>query len=206
MGLIKPSSKTIIIPTLDGLLKYIRGETIAYKPLPSLYTTRFIVQHKVDSTPSEDVLKEAGFKPPQPPTDVHHSIRIWQSKVLLNTWYNIGARTTAFIGALDYTLHPDHLKIEHLRVNDEECQYYLKPLTKEDATKVRIALMDCIIKVAVQENKSKVLVDVHRNLRLFKKYYIEDGFQPTDLPNNEGNVYWTGAVLSLKGNIIKDGS
>lgn len=120
--------------------------------------------------------------------DVSHSIRIWESKTAFLSWYN-DMCSSDFIGALDYDIRPNDIMIKYISVNDDECCYVNKPIDQTDAIKIQSKLLEYAKKRAKDENKEKVVMDVHENLRLYNKYYKQEGFQITGRKADD-NPYW----------------
>ena len=58
-------------------------------------------------------------------------------------------------------------------------------------------MIDFIKNKAVEENKTKIIIDVHSNLRLYNKYYINEGFKVTNrkCPDNK---YWLETEIILE--------
>jgi len=116
-----------------------------------------------------------------------YSIRIWKSNSILDVWYD---RLTSrnFIAALDYELFDDYVKIDYLKPNDAEnsnnlsygCISNYEHLTDYDAKEVVNSMIKYVENIARQNNKNKIVLDVHGNLRIFNKYYAENGFIVTD--------------------------
>jgi hypothetical protein len=50
-----------------------------------------------------------------------YNIRIWRTKSLFDYWFNdFHYSDRNFIASLDYTIHKNYIKIEHLGINDRE--------------------------------------------------------------------------------------
>lgn len=118
-------------------------------------------------------------------------IRIWKTKSFMDIWYTPFS-TNDFIGALDYTIQKDFVKIDYLCVNDID-EYNVREreckLTDEETIALKKNLIQYIKNIAQEENKSKIIVDVHNNLRFYNKYYLDERFVLTDRKCKE-NPYW----------------
>jgi hypothetical protein len=105
-----------------------------------------------------------------------------------------------FVAALDYKIHPDHVKIEYMNINDKEYRGLFpmdKPgLTDREAVKLNRALLDYSKMVAQETGKKKIIVDVHYNMRIFNNYYAKEGFQATTRKCSD-NPYWVEAEYNL---------
>lgn len=108
-------------------------------------------------------------------------IRIWSTYSLLDWWYdkyeNCGKN---FIGCMDYSIYDTYIKIDYLNINDGATYLYTNPLDEDDAEDLIKELVNFIKLVANQENKNKIILDVHENLRLYSKYYYNLGFEVTN--------------------------
>jgi hypothetical protein len=124
---------------------------------------------------------------------------MWKTKSVFDLWYD-DFNTRNFVGALDYEVHPDHIKIEYMSINEptenSRDKKYKKILdqnndviTAEESDELRRAMLDFVKCLAKEDNKSKIVVDVHHNLRIFNKYYHTEGFNVTDRTCSD-NPYW----------------
>ena len=117
-----------------------------------------------------------------------HSIRIWKSNTLFNSWYNDN-NDSSFVAAFDYQIRTNDIKIEYLSVNDDECHYKNKPIDLNSARILHKELLNYLKKVAKEENKQRIIVDVHENLRIYNKDYKDSGFEITGR-NAKDNPFW----------------
>ena len=169
--------RTILLPNLQTLCKYLYTSNIPdYRDVCcDIYTDKLVISH--------DKFNTNGYM-----------IRIWKSKALFNYWYS-DMQWSKFVAALDYTIHPDHIKIEYMNLNDDEYQSIPRiprdfpGLTKTEAKLINKSLLDYSKQVAKDMGKSKVIVDVHHNLRIFNKYYHKHGFEATTRRCTD-NPYW----------------
>lgn len=122
-----------------------------------------------------------------------NSIRIWKNKFLFN--YPISYNT--FVGALDYKINDDHVKIEFLNLNDNESSIKEgSKLSDIEANDLKYTFLNFIKTIAKDENKDKIIVDVHSNLRIYNLDYKNFGFVVTDRKCKD-NPYWLEAETSL---------
>ena len=122
-----------------------------------------------------------------------HSIRIWKTKSLFDWWVNEQTGST-FIGALDYVINDDHIKCEYLSIKDvRELGYSMYDstisLTDEEIDELSKSFINHLKIVAEKENKDKVIIDVHRNLRIFEKHYKNEGFVVTERKSRDNPYY-----------------
>ena len=113
-----------------------------------------------------------------------HSMRIWKTKSLFDWWVNEQTSST-FIGALDYVINEDHIKCEYMSIKDfREIGYKSYDstisLTNKEISELSKSFINHLKIVAEKEKKDKVIVDVHRNLRIFEKHYKNEGFKITE--------------------------
>ena len=57
-------------------------------------------------------------------------------------------------------------------------------------------LIEYMRKTAQRENKKKVIIDVHQNLRIYNKYYKDEGFELTDRRAKD-NPFWKEVEIKL---------
>ena len=128
--------------------------------------------------------------------DKSHSIRLWKTKVLFNYWYNV-FESKQFVGALDYKINDDHIKIEYLNINDGEGSLsYDFILNQNDSNLLKKDFIEYTKTLAIKEKKKKIIIDVHGNLRIFDKYYKNEGFVATTRRCHD-NRYWIEAELNI---------
>ena len=132
--------------------------------------------------------------------DSKKSIRIWKSKTLLNWWYN-DMCSSKFIAALDYSIHPEHVKIDYLNVNDDD--FGIRPSQEEnsrlsitESTYIHNALLKHVKNYTKNEGKTKIIIDVHSNLKIFNKYYFSNGFKNTNRKCID-NPFWLEAEFVI---------
>lgn len=102
-------------------------------------------------------------------------IRIWNITSISNYWYQEYTLNN-FIIAIDYRIEQDRVKIEYLNVNDEEHIRSIKNvdfLNKYDVYEITRSMLIFIENITRKNNKNKIVIDVHNNLRIYNKYYKE---------------------------------
>jgi len=116
---------------------------------------------------------------------IKHSIRIWKTQSVFKT-------ESVFIAALDYTVDTDihYVKIDYISINDgDHGSFYEDCLDPNTAQELVENLIDFIQTVAKTNHIAKITMDVHNNLRIYNKYYKQNGFQLTDR-KCEDNPIW----------------
>ena len=177
-------NKTVLVPTLQSLYNLLQKKVEPYNFC--IFADRIAIKHHTIVKDTKNNYK----------TNI---IRIWKTKSFMNLWYNRFS-TNEFIGALDYTIQKDIVKIDYLCVNDID-QYNVSDkcckLNDEETLELKNNLIQYIKNIAQEENKSKIIVDVHNNLRFYKKYYVDEGFVLTDRKCSD-NPYWLETEYIIK--------
>ena len=164
-------------------------ELLYYNVIPPLYNctpffaTRIAVQHIVNKT--------------------RHRIQIWKTDTWFDYWYtgfhNCGKN---LIAVMDFSLNDDvqeedTIKIDRIYVNDgSNPQLYNRILDEQDAEDLMKCLVEFVKNVAKVENKNKIILDVHSNLRIYLKYYYFLGFQTTYRKCID-NPFWMECEMNL---------
>lgn len=126
------------------------------------------------------------------------SIRIWKTKSLFDWWIN-DQSTGDFFGALDYVIEDEYIKCEYISIKDvRERGYYNSKgiLTDEEIDELFNSFITYLKIKAQKENKPKIVVDVHRNLRIYGKFYEKEGFLMTERVSGD-NPFYLEAELNL---------
>lgn len=127
-----------------------------------------------------------------------HSIRVLYGYANPFVQFIKNERHHHYVGALDYSIRPDHLQIEYLYADDKREPYTRDhQLEVEDAVLLKDALIDRAIHVAKEHGKKKVVIDVHQNLRIFHRDYEPRGFVATKRKCSD-NPFWVEADLELE--------
>ena len=116
-------------------------------------------------------------------------IQIWKTKSLFDYWYDSYSGRN-FIATIDYTIHDTFVKINHIGINDYANLDFFDP---EEVIK---NMLNFVKIVATKENKEKIIIDVHENLRIFLKYYYYIGFRATERKCSD-NPFWIETELIL---------
>ena len=126
-------------------------------------------------------------------------IRIWRTKSLFDYWFDdFHYCHRNFIGSCDYTIHDTYIKIDYLYINDgKNNNLYDNPLNEYESEELIKSLINFIKTIAIKENKNKIIIDVHENLRLYEKYYYYNGF---DITNRKciNNPFWIEVEIILE--------
>lgn len=123
-------------------------------------------------------------------------IRIWNIPSYFDYLYTDFPDSDRIIGALDYSIHSDYIKIDYLFVNDDKITSD-DVLEKDDADELINSLLNFVKILAKNQNKNKIVMDVHKNLRLFNKYYKDKDIVST---NNKCiyNPYWIETNVTME--------
>jgi hypothetical protein len=162
-------NKIILLPNYDELNEYLKNELNYNYNCPSFYNDRIAITTNYKNK---------------------NSIRIWKTFSILDIWYSKFVEKN-IIGALDYSIHDTFIKIDYLFINDEEKLYmnYNFFLNEDDAEKLVHSFILYIKDIAKKENKNKIIIDVHNNLRYYNKYYKDEGFCITKRKSKD-NPFW----------------
>ena len=117
-----------------------------------------------------------------------HVVRIWKN----NTSIGIDKSFTAgdrLIGSLDYSVSKTKFKIEYLYVINSDSGCFTTD-SKYTKTKEYIHLMVLFAEKKAQDIGFGIItMDTHQGLRLFHRYYVEEGFVLTG-GGSTGNPAW----------------
>lgn len=111
-------------------------------------------------------------------------IRCWKTKCFYNHILDNDAYDN-YIGGVYFIINKKEncIKIINLSINnDYYCKKYDVPmiLTEDEFKKLKKSLIDYIKNVAIHNNISKVIIDVHENLLRFNDELFEEGFAITE--------------------------
>ena len=171
-------NKTILVPSLSIINLLLCNKNIVIPSYLCIYEDRFAIKHYTRND--------------------MNVLRVWKTKSWFDYWYNDFSDTgERFIAALDYTINDDHIKIEHICVNDGENNgIYQDALDNHDASELIISLFAFVTSVAKEEKKMRITMDVHENLRLYNKYYKDGGFVLT-CDKCQDNPVWIKTQINL---------
>lgn len=152
-------NKTIILPTMESLF-LILTKNYYVPPKTCFYSDRIAIKQYIRN-------------------DLN-IVRVWKTKSLLDVWYD-DFNSEHFLGAIDYNICNDKIKIEYMNINDyNSCLNQKFKLNDIEAMELNSALIEFVKTVAAENKKPKIVVDVHNNLRIFNKYYNYKGFEITN--------------------------
>jgi hypothetical protein len=114
----------------------------------------------------------------------------------MDIWYD-EPQSNNFIGIFDYGIFDDYIKIIGLSINDHVLLgYHESMLTESESQELMKSIIQHVKNVAQQENKPKIILDVHHNLRLYKKYFYPNGFIVTNRKCSD-NPFWFESELDI---------
>ena len=170
-------NKTILLPNLKALYELLNNNDD-----PSLYNCKCLY--------GDRIAVKHYFK------NDTHVIKIWKTKSLLDYWFE-PYYSRNFIACIEYNIYDIFIKINHIGINDyNHKNIYNTPLDESDAEELIANLVNFVKLVAIKENKQKITLDVHENLRLFSKYYHNLGFNTTNR-KCRNNPYWVKTELII---------
>jgi len=174
-------NKTILVYDLNEIVDLLNNKKYNEYNCKGIYENRIAIQHRKDENNK----------------DYRNIINIWRTTSIFNYWYTLYENCSKnFICCFDYTIHDSFIKINHLGINDGYHRYlYNNPLDGDDSEDLIKACINFIKIVAKNENKNKIIIDLHSNLRLYEKYYHYEGFKMTNRKCN--NPYWLEAEINL---------
>lgn len=169
-------NKTILLPTIGSLLRILTNQHTIPPIAPCFYKEKIAIKHVNRNN--------------------LHIVRIWKTKSFMD-WVYDDFNSEHFMGAIDYNICDDKIKIEYMNVNDDENILHRKfKLADSEAMELNTAMIEFVKNVAMENKKPKIVVDVHNNLRIFNKYYKPDGFDITDRKAVD-NPFWLEAEMRL---------
>lgn len=176
-------NKVTLLPNLNAL-----NELLINNDNPGLYNCRCIYEDRIAI---QYILKNNS-----------HSVRIWKTKSLFDYWYNdFHYCHKNFIAALDYTIYDKYIKIDYLYINDIgnkiNIKSYDNSLDEYESKDLLKSLIKFVKIIAKKENKDKIIIDVHENLRIYEKYYYYNGFKITNR-KSDNNPFWIETEFILK--------
>ena len=190
--IMEPTEKPFLVSSLEHVNLFLQN--IPFNTPPCFYGYRYAIQKELlyfgDLTDTDQEQEE------------YHSMRIWRTKSLFDWWVEEQSNRT-FIGALDYVINDDHIKCKYFSINDiTELGYgfYVSDitLTDEEISKLSKSFISHLKIVAQKENKAKIIVDVHNNLRFFEKHFEYEGFRITKRKSPSCHPFYVEAELLLQ--------
>lgn len=112
----------------------------------------------------------------------YNIVKLWKKDYLYKT----------FIGAIDYKINYNNIKIEYMEISNT--------LNDDDEMDANKSLIGFVKDLGKDLDKNKIIVDVHENLIVYHKYYMNEGFIIT---NNKciDNPSWIQSEYIFKNNI-----
>jgi hypothetical protein len=173
-------NKTILLPNLKAVY-----EVLNNNDNESLYTCKCLYEDRIAI--KHYTRKELNI------------IQIWKTKSLFDWWYD-PYQSRNFMATIDYRLEDTYIKIMHVGINDYDRRNRYNNyncLDEYDSEDLIKNMVNFVKIVATKENKAKIILDVHENLRLFLKYYYYIGFKPTERKCID-NPFWIETELILQ--------
>lgn len=162
-------NKTILLSNFTELNHFLRVGHIPKQPF-HIYSNKIAVKQIFDSN--------------------RNVFRISKTKILFNYECNETTESGDFIGMLDYKVNPDNIKIECIDIkNSENSDYNDIYLDEDEVFELKKSLIVFVKNLAKEQQKSKIIVDVHHNLRTYNSLYSHAGFQVTNRKSQD-NQFW----------------
>ena len=173
-------NKTVLVKNLQELKQVLNEEKIKKSWLPSsICSEKIAIRHNIINRNM-------------------NIIKIWRTNTIFDYQYDEFSCSN-FIGCLDYINKWDCIKIDYLNVNYTIFTYLNRNsniLNEEEVKEVIHMLIDLMKKIAKTGKKNKIIVDVHQNLKIYKRYYEREGFIVTNYKCYD-NPYWVEAELNI---------
>lgn len=169
-------NKTILLPDLKALNELLlNNEDVSLQSCKCIYQNRIAIKHNYEND--------------------MNSIRIWKTKSLFDYWFDdFNTSSNNFIAALDFTVNETFVKINYLNICDN-----IQNLDEYESEDLVKSLINFIKNIAKNENKNKVIVDVHENFKIYEKYYYYEGFESTNRRCHD-NPFWIETEFILSKN------
>jgi hypothetical protein len=183
--MLKFSKLTIFVSNLkqvNDVLKY--DKTVKYDWFNNFCNERYIIRKYFD----ED-------------NDKMNILRIWKTNTVFDYWYD-NYSSKNFIASLYYIKKEKEIKIDYLSVNDSDYPHFEEdkksPEMLDDIESKEIvnSLIEFLENIAKKEKKEKIIIDVHKSLYTYNKYYGTKGFVLTNRECKD-NRNWFEAELKL---------
>jgi hypothetical protein len=184
--MLKFSKQTIFLSNLkqvNHLLRY--NKIVKYDWFNNFCNERYIIRKNFDSENNDD----------------KNVLRIWKTNTVFDYWYD-NYSSQNFIASLYYIKKEKEIKIDYLDVNDSDYPRFetdeKSPEMLDDIESKEIvnSLIEFLENIAKKEKKEKIIIDVHKNLYIYNKYYSIKGFVVTNRQCNE-NRNWFEAELKM---------
>lgn len=167
-------NNTVLVPNMDSLYRLLNKEPQIIKSC--IYADRIVIKH----------YKKHDM----------NIVRIWNTKSIMDNWFDKNCSSKNFIAAVDYTIYDDKLKIDFMDINDKNSISKRNNLSDSESIVMNKNLIKFCIEKAKENKKNKIVVDVHNNLRIYNDYYKPEGFNITDR-KCEDNPRWLEAEYNI---------
>ena len=194
-------NKTILLANMNQIINIFKDEPIKKPWFPtSIFSEKIVLNHYTIDQRYYCIIDKKNFSKSKDSIVKLNVIRVWKTNAIFDYWY-APFNSRNFIGALDFTIHDDVVKIEYLNLNTNDSvddTYYENRqfLNHEEALELNSAFIDFMRRIGKQDNKKKIIVDVHNNLRIYKMYYEKEGFVVTSRRAVD-NPYWIEVELDI---------
>jgi hypothetical protein len=139
-----------------------------------------------------------------------HSFKSWLGTIIYGFYVDI-VDNYNFIFSLDLIENDDNIKIEHISINNDYYNniyeyynnhynynhYHNQLLTDNEVLILKKSIFNFIEDFAISKNKTKIIIDIHQNMKRFNHELKDEGFVNS---NNRciDNYYWFEAVKEIK--------
>ena len=187
---------TTLFSNFNELHQYLRIGLVPKQPF-NVYSNKMMVHHTVDNeinvfTPLNNSIRTADeLSTKLPVTDLNiatqrgadsilHRYRVFKTKLLFDYAGNDYKNLNNYVAALDYSINTDNIKIEYINVdNCENNNYNDFYFDEKEGFELKKSLIIYVKNMAKEENKNKIIVDVHHNLNTYNSLYLKEGFSIT---------------------------
>lgn len=150
---------TTLFSNFNELHQYLRIGLVPKQPF-NVYSNKMMVHHTVDNE--------------------INVFRICKTKLLFDYAGNDYKNLNNYVAVLDYSVNPDNIKIEYINVdNCDNNNYNDFYFDEKEAFEMKKSLIVYVKNLAKEENKNKIIVDVHHNLNTYNSLYLKEGFSIT---------------------------
>lgn len=165
----KGIQKTTLFSNFNELHQYLRIGNIPKQPY-NVYSNKLTINQCID--------------------DNINIFRICKTKLFFDYAGNDYKTSNDFIGTLHYKWNPDNIKIKYINVDvDKNNNYNDFYFDAKEAIELKKSLIAYVKNLAKEENKHKIIADVHHNLKTYKTLYMNEGFDVTTRKSSH-NPQW----------------
>ena len=108
-----------------------------------------------------------------------HVVRVWKN----NNYFSIDRNSferRKYIGALDYSVNENRFKIEFLHVFDSDNGSLNADPKYVNAKEYIKSMISIAERKTIESKHDRIIMDTHNSLRLFNRYYKNEGFVMTN--------------------------